>query len=508
MNARHRTILLIAWIGFAVFDAASVPADRPLHQRIDQAIADAHLGSMATQADDDEFLRRVHLDLLGRIPTVDELESFVADEEPAKRAATINRLLDSNEFDDHFVDVLDIMLMERRGGTRITQTEWSKFLKHAVSQRWSFDKIVREVIAADATGPHRGAAKFLIQREVEPNALTRDIGRIFLGRDLQCAQCHDHPNITDYEQSEYYGIFSFVNRSYLFEDPADNKKSYVGEKAIGDAEFKSVFEPDAKDTPAPPALLGGLTLDMETPTTADNAYVVSPSKQTAGVPKFSRRRQLGRLITHPANEHFAKNVVNRLWAQMMGRGLVHPVDFHHSENPPTHPALLQILADEFVASGFDYRELLKQIALSESYQRSIDFPAEQPATIAEIDARSQQLQQALAQIPSDQPQSKFEQQLVDRRAALAAADATIAELIKQITDTKAKKTATKTAIDKLKKQLASSQSQQTALNAAVAAAKKVSELTPDDKASVVIGGGLSKSRRHCEHSGCLRKSRA
>ncbi|MCA9211801.1 MAG: DUF1553 domain-containing protein, partial [Planctomycetales bacterium] len=375
----------------AIYSAAMAnPAnDGALHSRIDELVEAAHYGDVAVVTNDSEFLRRVYLNLIGRGPTAAETRAFLATASSGSgsshRATEIDRLIASKEFDDYFVSVLDVLLMERRSGNRIPQSDWIAFLRHAVDNKWSYAQIVQEVISADGTGPLRGAAKFLVQREVEPNAITRDVGRIFMGRDLQCAQCHDHPNVDDYHQSEYYGILSFVNRSYLFEDEADNKKSYVGEKAEGSTEYKSVFDPDADPTTSSPNLLSGLTLDVEPRFDGAEAYVVVPTKSSAGIPKFSRRSQLARLITHPDNEHFAKNAVNRFWAHMMGRGIVDPVDFHHSDNPASNPLLLKTLADAFVATDFDYRELLRQIALSDAYQRSVDFPSDLVAA-AELDS--------------------------------------------------------------------------------------------------------------------------
>jgi len=427
----HRICLLLVASAASIATCPSwLCGDEPLSRRIDRAITDAHVGPLSPLANDYEFARRVHLDFVGRSPSIDEVRSFVTDTDPEKRRELIDRLLASTEFDKYFARALDITLMERRGGARISQTQWMKFLRDAVSQQWPLDRIVQQVIRADGKDGSRGAAKFLIEREVEPNALTRDIGRIFFGRDLQCAQCHDHPNIADYTQGEYYGIYAFVDRSYLFEDPKDNKKSYVGEKADGDPQFKSVFEPDADDSTATPSLLSGLTLEIEPPLGSDDAYVVPPSKSAAAVPTFSRRAQLARLITHPANQHFARNMANRLWAHLMGRGLVHPLDFHHSDNPPTHPALLQMLADEFAASGFDYRELLRQIAQSDAYQRSIDMPEELPTSLADLEAQQAELKQSLANLnkPSDSQLGEYQQDLERRRQRLAEADAAIAEL--------------------------------------------------------------------------------
>ncbi len=481
MSPMHRICCLLVWaLLFASADNHAAAAE-PLHQRIDRAIAEAHVGQLAAKTNDHEFLRRVYLDLIGRIPSTDELSAFFSSNEAAKREQTINQLLASEEFDEYFVGILDIMFMERRGGARIPQDQWTSFLRVAVKQKWPFDRLARQIISADGKGEFRGAAKFLVQREVESNALTRDIGRLFFGRDLQCAQCHDHPNITDYEQSEYFGIYAFVNRSYLFENVADNNKSYVGEKGEGDVDFESVFAPDEGSSRASPTLLNGLVLDIDTKLSGGDAYIVAPSKTAAGVPKFSRRSQLARLITHPANDHFSKNIANRFWAQMLGRGLVHPLDFHHSDNPPTHPALLKMLADEFVASGFDYRELLRQIALSDTYQRSIDPPGEIPTSVAEIESRVQELNAALATVKSEPQYASFQQQLESRRSQLVELDDRITASMEQSATLSAniKKASEETA--KLQKQLIASQNQLKALETAVAAARAVSQLSPQDQ---------------------------
>ena len=412
MHLGRRTCLFSLTLIFAsaVFSVRAEDVS-PLHQRIDQSIASAHAGTLAEDANDYEFLRRIYLNLVGRSPSVDEIRSFVANEEPSKRKAIIESLIDSSEFDEYFTNLFDIMFMERRGGKRIKQGEWHSFLNKAVKEKWSFDKIVQAILSADGVGEQRGAAKFLLERDVEPNALTRDIGRIFLGRDLQCAQCHDHPNIVDYEQEEYYGIFAFVNRSYLFEQDTDDKAvkiSFVGEKAEGETEFSSVFSPD-DSSHMEPQLLSRLTLEVEPRFEGEDAYIVAPSKTSAGQPKFSRRAQLARLITHPANEHFAKNVVNRFWAHMMGHGLVDPVDFHHGDNLPSHPALLKTLADEFVNQGFDYRKLLREIALSRTYQQSVDFSAEVSIANDEANARIEALIASIAQLETETEDAAIKQ---------------------------------------------------------------------------------------------------
>ena len=407
----------------------------PLHQRIDAVLEHAQIGASAELASDEDFVRRVYLNLLGRSPRAEETKSFLADSEENKRVQLIDDLMQSPEFARYYIGVLDVMFMERLGGTRVSQDEWRSFLTQAVEEQWSYDAIVQAIIEADGSGQQRGAAKFLLERDVEPNALTRAIGRIFLGRDLQCAQCHDHPNIDDYSQAEYHGILAFVSRSYLFEDPNDNKKAYVGEKSDGETEYKSVFFPEDEPTRSPPNLLSGFILELESNGVVEDAYVVTPSKNEAGVPRFSRRRQLARLITHPTNEYFAKNAVNRFWAQMMGRGIVDPVDFQHPDNLASQPRLLDLLAEEFVNSSFDWRFLIREIALSKSYQRMIDFPS-LPVEVAIEVAEQQNIPEVATGLSLwlAREEQLAREQLKRARLKMGSLDASMKQVGEQITE--------------------------------------------------------------------------
>ena len=151
----------------------------------------------------------------------------------------------------------------------------------------------------------------------------------------------------------------------------------IAEKATGEVTFKSVFEPDASRN-AIPRIPDGLTM-TEPKFEKGHEYLVKPVGNQRPVPRFSRRQALARLATSGRSQAFNRNIVNRLWAMMMGRGLVHPVDLRHSGNPPSHPELLQMLADEFVRSDFDVKNLLRELALSRTYQRSTQ-PAGDGAT--------------------------------------------------------------------------------------------------------------------------------
>lgn len=352
-----------------------VPANdspAPLHLRIDEAVERHAVGPQAELADDLTFMRRVFLDLAGRVPPVAEVREFQNDTSPQKRAELVDRLISSPDLPRHLAGVLEVMLMERRGGTHVKSEEFRAWLQQCLEADQSYLEIVQSLLAADGEpGDNRPASAFYLERSVEPNLLTRDIGRIFFGMDLQCAQCHDHPVIDDYLQGDYYGLYAFVNRLSLFQ-PDKKKPALVAEAAVGDASFKSVFT--ERQAITGPRLPGGAEFTEPVFAPGDE-YEVRPAKGQCGIPKYSRRRKLAELVGAGGNHYFNRNIANRLWALMLGRGLVHPVDQHHSDNPPSNPELLNLLASEFAASGYDIPWLLREIALTEVYQRSYRLPS-------------------------------------------------------------------------------------------------------------------------------------
>lgn len=348
-------------------------ADEPLHSLVDRMIAEKQVVPSAEFASDADFLRRVHLDLVGTVPSADEARAYFSDQSPDKRTALVDRLLDSSEYARHMTETFDVMLMERRSDKHVKTDAWRKYLRQSFEANKPYDQLVREILSADgADEATRPAARFYLDREGAPNLLTREVGRIFFGRDLQCAQCHDHPLIDDYLQSEYHGLYAFLGRSYLFTDKKQ-KKSFLAEKADGEAKFQSVFDETQKDR-MNPALPGDAEMD-EPKLPYGDEYKVRPADGVRPVPKYSRRGRLAEVATNGSNRAFNRNIVNRLWAHMMGRGIVDPVDLHHPDNPPTHPELLEALANHFVAAKFDIKGFLRELALSDTYRRSIEMPA-------------------------------------------------------------------------------------------------------------------------------------
>jgi hypothetical protein len=358
-----------------LFAAAPTFAQAPLHHRIDQLIREDksdYTKVAAPLADDAEFVRRVYLDVAGVIPSADETRAFLADSDADRRAKLIDRLLASEKHGYHLANVFDVLWMDRRPDKHIKRADWLAFLRESFAANKPYDQLVREIVSADGTDPKsRRAARFVLDRDGEPHVLTRDISRLFLGMNLQCAQCHDHPLVDAYKQDHYYGVFAFLSRSYLYTDKA-SKQAVFAEKADGDVTFESVFMSKVKKKTGP-RLPDGAEV-MEPKFDKGQEYVAPVKQGERGVPKFSRRAQLAQQLTAADNARFARSAVNRVWSIYLGRGLIHPVDFDHDANPPSHPALLDLLCKEFVAHHYDLRWLTREILLSDTYQRSSALP--------------------------------------------------------------------------------------------------------------------------------------
>ncbi len=387
---------------------ATAQADEPLHVRIDRLIAAKAEGRPTSPlADDSEFLRRVYLDLTGRIPSSQEAREFLNESAPDKRSKLIDRLLGGPDYPRRMQELAHVMLMERRGD----HPEWLAFLKSSFEANKPIDQLVREIIYPDPKNEATRGAGFFLSNRLEKYGenptdypgLTRDVGRLFLGVDLQCAQCHDHLFVTDYKQADFQGLFAiFLNTALR----TDAKFPAVSEKVMTQKlEFQSVFKKEKKEIG--PRVPGQDEIAIQTFPKGEK-FAEPPDKKTnsPGVPKFSPLAKLAEQLPTAGNAAFTRNFANRIWFVMMGRGLVHPLDLHHSENPASHPELLDLLARELAAphpqplspaagqrgdgatqplapaagergrgeGAFDVKWLLRELALTQTYQRSSRLP--------------------------------------------------------------------------------------------------------------------------------------
>lgn len=353
----------------------NLSAGPALHVLIDKFVQNRHAdyARLASPLSGDaEFLRRIFLDLTGRIPTIEQTRAFLSDQRPDKRAVLIDQLLNSPEYARFVSQRLDVMLMQRMNKKYINVSTWEEYLRTSVAENKPLDQLVREILSADGSDKaHQAKARFYLARSGEVNELTRDISRIFLGADLTCAQCHDHPEVADWKQDHYYGISAFLIRSFVFTDKK-KKQTVFAEKAEGEVKFESVFEVRDKTSKGPETTLPAVfdSNKISEPTfKKGEEYKVKPAKDVRPIPKYSRRAQLGDAITRE-NRRFARTMANRLWAMLLGRGIVHPLDADHSDNPPSHPELLDVLTDQLMAHQYDLKWYLREIVLSKTYQRS------------------------------------------------------------------------------------------------------------------------------------------
>ena len=284
--------------------------------------------------DDATFLRRVTLDLTGRIPTTDAVKAFTTDTSRKKREDLVDKLLESNEFNEYwtlqFAKLLRIGAKERNTQGAFVYHEW---LSNQIREGVGYDKIVRAVILATGDSHEIGPANFY--RTVNgPREQAEFVSELFMGVRLRCANCHNHP-LDKWTQDDYHGLTAIFAK-------------------IEDEQVVKV-KPSAE-------VIHPATREKAIPRIPGEKYL--PSDISDG------RGELVEWLTKTDNPYFAKAIVNRLWKAMMGRGLVEPVDDFRSTNPATHLELLTALADDFVKHGYEIKRTLQLIALSDAYARS------------------------------------------------------------------------------------------------------------------------------------------
>jgi len=312
----------------------------------------------AEPASDAEFLRRVYLDITGKIPTAEQAAAFLDSRDPNKRAQLIEQLLASPEYGRHFADEWVRLLVPRNSDNRALRTQpLFDWLAEQFNQNRPWSEIVTALLTATGTQQENPAVTYFL---AHPNLdqITNSVCKLFLGNQLQCAQCHNHP-FTNWKQNDYWAFAAFFSKVR-----ADNtvRAAKLG-NSPGVTETSRFFgrrpnQPEGYRA-LPPKFLAGEQPALR----ADEPY----------------RPVLAKWLTSPDNPYFARATVNRWWAKFFGRGLVNPVDDMHEDNPPVYPELLELLAQQFVAHQFDLKWLVRTITNTQAYQRSSRPAGEQPA---------------------------------------------------------------------------------------------------------------------------------
>lgn len=344
--------------------------DDPVIQAI-AATIDRHLQAdwsargiqSAPLAEETEWLRRVHLDLVGRIPRVSEVRDHLKNTDPNKREKLVAQLLASSAHAGHQAHITRLhWFPQANGDFRVSfgVDQFENWLRSQYQANTPVDAMVRKLLTVEKVPGPRGVFRlpedeerdpagaqiigFYQAQEVKPETLAAATTRIFMGVKLECAQCHDHP-FAPFTREQFWEFSAFFGE---FTPLSPVLPSFVGP-------LQPQYDRNRVNIPGTDRELEARFLDGSTPT---------------WVSERSPRQELAQWLTSPANPYFAKNHVNRLWAQYFGIGLINPVDEISRENPPSHPALLEELTQAFISHGYNQRALIQGMLQSQAYQRT------------------------------------------------------------------------------------------------------------------------------------------
>ena len=345
------------------FDSVPVAIDTLIAEGWEQ-----HGVKPAAAVDDRTWCRRVYLDLAGRIPTPTEAEAFLNAPADSKRAALVDRLLASEEYVVRMRELWDVFLMGRGRRDNLEDRRkkngWWAYLETVFRTNRPWNETVHELLSAGSDkSEEKGASWFIYERRNDHQRIAEAVAPVVYGTKIDCAQCHDHPLAREIKQGHYWGLVAAFNRSKNVEGG-----STVGESAVGG--FINFTNLKKESQPAVITLLTGRTSaetwpagDQKEPD-GDDKYVDPKAKPR--VPKFSRREAFADAATTD-NPLLARALVNRMWGALIGRGIVFPADEMNGRNAPSHPELLDWLAQDFSSHQYDIRRVVRGIVLSRVY---------------------------------------------------------------------------------------------------------------------------------------------
>lgn len=351
--------------------------DREIQKKLDEAKVPA-----SPLADDVEFMRRAYLDITGRIPTQRKALEFLTSKAPDKRAKLIDELLASPAFGTHFGITWRNAIFKRDEENNILNGEpFSDWLAKNFNDNRGWDQIVNDMLTVEgSTATKPQTAYFLANRDmnqVSPAKVTGSTAAIFMGLKLECAECHNHPFVKKWKQTDFWSLAAFFSRV---------QATTAGKKAKKGPPTGDLVEIQASEKTKAGGVSKKGKVQPYRPLIGANIAIPSASEpgKTVGVAKarflFGAEPELGEQgpyrptfaswLTSKDNPYFAQASANRFWAHFFARGLVNPLDDFNDRNLPSHPELLQILAREFTEAGFDVKFLVKAICTSQAYQRS------------------------------------------------------------------------------------------------------------------------------------------
>ena len=387
------TALLLALL--ASGNSRSAPLEKTISAQIDASyqklwkekqIVPSQLSS------DEEFLRRVYLDITGRIPTAAQAESFLKSEIPLKREKLILRLVNSPEFAEYYASLWTALFLGYKNDQYVNRAEFQKWLENKLRKDAGWDEISTELIRASGSLSESPPLNWYARHRMEAADLADDTSRIFLGIQLGCARCHDHPH-EKWKLEDFYGIAAFyggIKKSALSRSEKMQRKQLRTQRQEMMEKYKTA---DAAKQNEPETVkqmreeFRGLMRLAEEPSSSITAEVrgkneTYPAKfllnpEPAHITEHPRTK-LAAWIVSPQNPYFVSAFVNRIWGLMMGKGFVHPVDDMGGLNKPSNPELLKELSDDFQQNRYNIKRLVYTIAASQTYQLSSHSSKEEP----------------------------------------------------------------------------------------------------------------------------------
>jgi hypothetical protein len=360
-----------------------LPQVARINQEIRQVWTDKNM-MPSPVASDGEWCRRVYLDILGRIPSVQELREFANSKESDKKSKLVSKLLYDDTYTEEYArnwtTIWTNILIGRSGGTErnslISREGMQKYLRDSFARNKTYDRMVLELVTATgSTAPgeadFNGAANFLVMKVNEEKAAqaTAMTAKIFLGLQVQCTQCHNHP-FNEWKQQKFWEFNAFFRQTRALREFVPGTRNVEGAKLV-DEDF-------AGETNEPSEAIIFYELRNGILESAFPVFVDGHEVSKSGyVEQCNRRAELGKLIT--ASPFMDKTMANRMWAHFLGYGFTKPIDDLGPHNAPSHPALLEYLGEEFRKNSFDVKELIRWITLSEAYSLSSKVTAQNKA---------------------------------------------------------------------------------------------------------------------------------
>jgi len=328
------------------------------------------------RSNDAEFIRRLYLDLTGRIPSAQASQDFITSRDRSKRTKTVEKLVNTSEAAENWADLwVGVLVGQQLRQQRLERSVLEEWIAKTYRENMPYDVFVRQLLTAEGYSNENPAVNFALKFQ-DSNEAAGAISKIFLGVQIQCAQCHNHP-YEKWTQDDFNGFAAFFSKTQARRERLDaakfpkalqkkgnnmsmrekmekaqkvrkmKRRFQVTEMAGGGRRFRRMMGNSSK---AKPKFLGA-----ESPSVANFAKL---------------RPVLADWVTSSDNPYFAKAAVNRIWSHLMGRGIIHPLDDIGENNPPSHPEVLDLLARDFIEHSFDVKRLLRIIARTSTYQLS------------------------------------------------------------------------------------------------------------------------------------------